>query len=194
MEAGQYFDLPIALQKASENDDNHINKETSRELNKIEINKDEVLQLNNNREICNDIETEIKTNNFVIQNNDKEVNQLNSPNTINIGKIEKIITLSDYDSLSPQDLLKYDKRTNMTFLKDTLISEHSLLSLLFQKSLKNPAFIRLLRLVFSLNIQNAFNALLITDDYIDQRANDPNKVIIKITLSSITSFTLYGIN
>jgi hypothetical protein len=194
MQVEQYFDLSIPLQKVSENDDNHTNKETSRELNKTEINKDDVLQLNNNAEVCKDKETETQTNNFMIPSNDKEVNQLNLHNTNNIEKSEKIISLSDYNSLLPQDLLKYDKRTNMTFLKDILISEHSLLSLLFQKSLKNPAFIRLLRLVFSLNIQFAFNALLITDDYIDQIANNPNKVIIKLTFSSTTSFTLYGIN
>jgi hypothetical protein len=179
MKAVQYFSPTPSLEKESQNnDENTRNKETSRELTPVQTNTANVLQLKDNGEISNDNQVGIQNNNFIIPDDVKETNVIYLHNTNNVEKTEKIISLLDYDALSPQDLLKYDNRTNSTFLKDTLTTEHSLLSLLFQKSLKNPAFIRLLQLVFSLSIQFAFNALLITDDDIDQRTNNPNKVIL----------------
>jgi hypothetical protein len=192
----QYFNLPSPSQKDIENENHKIvSGETSRDLMPVQINNaTDVLRLRDNNEIRSDNQVKIQNNNFMSQENAKEASDTHLKNTDNLKKSRKIIVLADYDALSPQELLKYDKRTTMTFLKDILTIEHSLLSLLFQRSLKNPAFIRLLQLTFSLSIQFAFNALLITDDYIDQRTNNPKKVIIKITFSSKVYYILYGIN
>jgi hypothetical protein len=91
-------------------------------------------------------------------------------------EIPKEITLLDYLSLNPVDLLKYDKRTSVGYLKDFLFVHHSLMNIIFYRSIKNPIFIRLIQFVFGLSTHFAVNALLFTDKYIDGRLADPNSV------------------
>lgn len=66
--------------------------------------------------------------------------------------------------------MKYDSRSFFKYMKDSLVEEHPLLNLLFKKSLKHPVDIRVLLFFTSFNITFATNALLFSDDYIDQRA------------------------
>jgi hypothetical protein len=93
-------------------------------------------------------------------------------------KLDNMMSIPDYEELSPKELLKYDNRTTKAYLIDMLIVEHSILSLVFRKSLKDPLFLRVLMLVFSLSMQFAFNALVYTDDVIDQRLLDKQNVSI----------------
>jgi hypothetical protein len=84
-------------------------------------------------------------------------------------KNHSMISIPDYDALSPRDLIQYDKRTPMAYFKDILIVDHTILSLIFRKSLKDPLFIRVVMLVFNLSMQFALNAMVYTDDVIDQK-------------------------
>jgi hypothetical protein len=93
-------------------------------------------------------------------------------------KLDNMISIPDYEELRPNELLKYDTRTTMAYLKDLLIVEHTILSLVFRKSLKDPLFIRVWMLVFCLSMQFAFNALVYTDAVIDQRQVDQQNVSI----------------
>jgi hypothetical protein len=91
-------------------------------------------------------------------------------------EVKNIITMLDYDCLLPNDSLKYDNRKNISYLKDILIIEHPLLSLIYKHSLLDPMFMRLLQLEFSLCMQVGINALLYSDAYIDQLHEAENSV------------------
>jgi hypothetical protein len=156
----------------TEKNEQHVNRETSRELKVIENNKD-VLQLKENDVLSSQIEI----NNFIVPENSSDNADIildNKNKNKQVNNITKIITLEDYEALNYIDSLKHDKRSNLNFFKDKLFVEHSLFSLIFKKSLKDPIYLRMLMTVFTLSLQFASNAILITDNFIDQS----NQVII----------------
>jgi hypothetical protein len=142
-----------------------------------------------NRSLTHDVENPLeKANHNMLQLRenkdpiitDREIinisHNYNAPTTKEIMHIDgvslpskKVITIPDYEELSPIELLKYDKRTTLHYLKDLMILDHPLLSLVFRKSLKDPMFMRILQMVFSFSMQFAINAMLYTDDVIDER-------------------------
>jgi hypothetical protein len=173
-------------------------KETSRELNKVENNK--VLQLKDNDLAIQKTENNQQINNYIVQ----DTTQVHADIILHNSKTsldEKIISVYDYEELNPADMIKYDKRTTYIFLKDKLITEHSLLSLIFKRSLKEPAFIRILKLNFSLSIQFALNGMLMTDDNITAIGNDSNIIdklwsqfgisLLSVFISSFLSFIVF---
>jgi hypothetical protein len=156
----------------------NFDKETSRELKEVEP-KNEVMNLKENgiQEISyTKVTPSIQTNNFIGNEKDMKTD-ITLCNKVAINQNEKIITVLDYDALDPKDLLIYDKRTTFKFFKDSLMLNHSLLTLIFKKSLKEPPFLMLLKLVFTLSMQFGLNAMFITDSVIDARADDPSKVL-----------------
>jgi hypothetical protein len=90
--------------------------------------------------------------------------------------ISKSISIPDYAELTPLELIKYDKRSTLTYFKDMMILNHKVLSLIFKRSLKAPLFIEMLKLVFSLSMLFAVNAMVYTDDVIDKRQVDMKDV------------------
>jgi hypothetical protein len=90
----------------------------------------------------------------------------------------RLATLLDYAELDPSDSLIYDKRNTKMFLKDKLILDHPILSLIWNKSIKEPLFLRILQLEFSFSLQFAINAMLYTDGYIDMRQEDSDSVCL----------------
>jgi hypothetical protein len=86
------------------------------------------------------------------------------------------ITIHDYDELGAMDIIEYDKRKFTKFLADELVMNHSIISLFFKKSLFDPVYIRIMKLIFQVSLQFCTNALLFTDDYIDARALNTQKV------------------
>jgi hypothetical protein len=155
-------------------------KETTRELKKDEVtltcenNQNNILKLkeneNENNHACNtNEERDIKMNNFVEENKDKAVAK---PEI----KINHIISYQDYKMLA-NDELHFDKRRFFTIFKEMLILDHSLISLLFKKSLFEPSFLRLIKFVFEINTQFTFCALLFTDSYIEDRLKYSHLVI-----------------
>jgi hypothetical protein len=86
------------------------------------------------------------------------------------------ISIPDYESLTPMDLLIYDKRSNFKYLTDILILEHPIISVILKRSLKDPLFLRLFKLLFSLSIVFGMNALTYTDSYIDMTQSNVDNV------------------
>jgi hypothetical protein len=90
-------------------------------------------------------------------------------------------TLRDYECLSPYDAVLCDRRTFKQLFWSILIEEHVVLSL-FQKTIMEPLWIRIVYFFFNLTLIFAINALFFTDDYIDKRANNPEAVYIYILI------------
>jgi hypothetical protein len=164
-----------------------IQQETSRELNNNNNNNDDD---NNNHQINNALhlkeneneqsnpKIERAVNNFFNQDTNPDKVIVTITNNTENQQNGKIITIRDYVELEPINALKYDNRTNFALFKDNLSTEHSLFSLLFKKSLRDPIYLRLAKLIFTLSMQFTFNAMLITDNDIDANTNDPSRVII----------------
>ena len=89
--------------------------------------------------------------------------------------------LHDYSLLEPQETLKYDKRGFWRYILDSLISEHPVVSL-FKKSIFNPFFIRITFFIYSVVIGFGFNAMLYTDEYIDQKADTDKETRVKYNI------------
>jgi hypothetical protein len=156
--------------KETEKGEQQVNQETSRELKVVENNKD-VLALKDNEVPSSQVEV----NNYIVPENSPDNHDIIVDNKNQQEKnITKIITLEDYEALDYIDSIKHDKRSNLKFFKDKLFVEHSLFSLIFKKSLKDPVYLRMLQTVFTLSLQFASNAILITDNFIDQS----NQVIL----------------
>jgi hypothetical protein len=170
VEAQVYFDI----KKRIENKEQSEQKETTRELKEVVNidNKDILILQGNNNDVndnaINNEHNEIKINNFITES----VKVTPSPVTE-----KKLITIKDYEELECEELY-LDERNFMTMLKDLLVLDHSLISLVYKRSLFDPAFIRLNQFAFECSLQFCFNALLFTDSYIDQRATSPNRVTI----------------
>jgi hypothetical protein len=147
---------------------NENEKETDREL-KDENNNGEgrvvTLQLKENINTDNKEENSVKVNNFTGDENDTNIQK----ETKNIPQLKtQLVTFKDYKLLKPEQLF-YDRRTFLQGLKDLLIKKHQIISLLFQRSLFEPCFLRYIKLLFELNLQFALCAMLFTDSYIEKR-------------------------
>jgi hypothetical protein len=135
----------------------------------IEGKEGEVLNLKENVQAITSERNNININNSAhnTHNNQPEVAQ---------PVFKRPITISDYEELDPKELLEFDQRTTLTYLKDLMILEHTILSLFFFKSLKFPLFMRVLKVVFNISMQFAVNAMLYTDDVIDARQTNKENV------------------
>jgi hypothetical protein len=87
------------------------------------------------------------------------------------------ITLKDYAELYPNEINMFDLRSFLTYTKDELFIKHALLTVLFKKSILDPAVIRCTSLVLEICACFVANALTFTDSYIDKRSQNPFKVI-----------------
>jgi hypothetical protein len=114
----------------------------------------------------------IKLNNFIGNDNIK----LQTDTKLEENK-PKFISLEDYESLEPLKLF-CDKRPFLTMFKDLLIQDHSLISLIFKRSLFDPFFIRLAKFVFEIHMQFVFNAVLFDDSLIEARIDNVQAVYI----------------
>jgi hypothetical protein len=145
-------------------------------------NEDALLQLAENQK---NIELENKKtiyNNFIERTKIVE----KSPETVvkseeSPSDVKNIYSLLDYSSLSPKDSLKYDNRNTIKFIKDRLIADHTIINLIFNYSLREPRFIRVINLVFSLSMQLAINSMLYTDSYIEDLLAQTNQVNVFLT-------------
>jgi hypothetical protein len=97
------------------------------------------------------------------------------------------ITLKDYEKLSLDEIIKYDNRGFFTFMKDHILDGHILLSI-FKKSLVEPIYIRVILLVYIISMSFAFNAICFSDDYINSRASEPERVRDSFFYSVIYEF------
>jgi hypothetical protein len=167
----------------------------SSDRNKDKVNNNDILNLNikpdTNIDPRNDEDDVVKHNNFIdgISHNDKSFNQSyeNRNQQEAKGKNENVvynspITIHDYEELGAMDVIEYDKRKFTKYLEDELVMNHRIISLFFKKSLFDPFYIRLIKLIFQVSLQFCTNALLFTDDYIDARAINTQKVYLAYNL------------
>jgi hypothetical protein len=163
IDAHIYFNENIEIKREDQ-------KETTREL-KAEVenieNKNNLALKENKGQVQEQVIENInncQVNNFIVLTN-KEEKIDDKQNTTHNPKFH-IITIKDYETLEP-DQLYFDKRSFMVMLKDSLVFDHALISLFFKRSLVDPAFLRLIKFVFELSLQLAFNALFYTDGNIE---------------------------
>lgn len=83
------------------------------------------------------------------------------------------ITLKDYDELNPYEAMIYDKRSFAVLFFDHLKKENILFNLLFNYSVIEPLWIRIIMFYFQLSLMFASSAFFFSDDYIDARASLP---------------------
>src|SRR5690606_23274877 len=115
-------------------------------------------------------------NNFVISNANTSLNLKTINQDTNVYTNE--ITIKDYENLSAKETILYDKRPFFKYIKDELIRSHKLVGIMFKRSLLTPHYITISKLVFELSLQFALNAILFSDYYIDERVNQPLRVIL----------------
>jgi hypothetical protein len=148
--------------------DNHL------KTNTINTNEDlNIMKLNDNKFMDNN--SDVLQNNY-IQNSaeiDKQFNQhdiisteMNPYLRLNLYTPEHI-TLKDLSSLTEDEKLKFDRRTCCQYFKDTLVSHHTLFSLM-KYSILDLSCVRSAKFVFMINQIIGFNAILYFDDYIEK--------------------------
>jgi hypothetical protein len=99
-------------------------------------------------------------NNFVARRDDVDVTH--NENTILAGGI-KIITMRDYECLTPEEMFIYDKRNLLQYLGDNLIRRNLILSVIFKHSIIDPVYIRIAKIIFSFSMLFGTNAFLLSN-------------------------------
>lgn len=89
---------------------------------------------------------------------------------------QKFFTRKDYEHLNPYDSLKYDKRSFMELYTDFLLEDHSIYNLLYNDSIIEPLWLRVMNFITELNINFTMSALFFSDDYIESRISLPKNV------------------
>jgi hypothetical protein len=166
-------DKNMSLKSSNDNQ-----KETTRELKDNEVSGENNNKIDFKSKENEQVEVrgEIQINNFIAFQSEAHIKDTKKAE---IQPVEKIFTFKDYEELEP-DQLYYDERTFFQTFKDSIVREHSLLNLLFMKSLLEPAFLRIIKFIYTLSLQFAFSAVLFTDSYIEKRIIAHNKVINNI--------------
>jgi hypothetical protein len=148
--------------------DNYL--KTNTDNNNEDLN---IMKLNDNKFMDNN--SDVLQNNY-IQNstvNDKQFNQhdiisteMNPDLRLNLS-ISEHITLKDLSSLTEDEKLKFDRRTCCQYIKDALVTYHTLFSLM-KYSILDLSCVRCAKFVFMINQILGFNAILYFDDYIEK--------------------------
>jgi hypothetical protein len=111
----------------------------------------------------------IKENQDEIDNTQK-VNNTNKDYPVNIQNP----TYRDLEEMNFKELLIYEKRSFFKYFWVYWTSEHILLAIFLNKSLRIPIFIRTTLLIISIILDFAFNAFFYSDEYISKRAEYNN--------------------
>jgi hypothetical protein len=98
-----------------------------------------------------------------------------------INPLLKQITIKDYEFLSVEDSMKYNKRTFFKYLWDGLVHRHRLISIFSKHSIVDPFYLRLSRFMFDISLIFGLNAMTYSDSYIELRALSTDKVFSYIT-------------
>jgi hypothetical protein len=159
---------------SEEKDDQNNNPRTLIQVEHEHTTNENILQLADNK-INNNEGNDIKNNNFINQPSSVDITPKQTVG-FETAPSDAIYSILDYSNLKPKDSLKYDNRNIVTFIKDKLIADHTIINLIFNCSLREPKFIRIINLIFTLSMQLAINAMLYTDSYIEDLINNTNQV------------------
>jgi hypothetical protein len=102
------------------------------------------------------------------------ISQVNRRNS----KIFTEITMRDYESLTLEEMIVYDKRSFMAYLKHSIIRHNLVFSIILKHSMLDPIYVRIAKLIFSISLIFGTNAMLFDEYYIDRRAAGGYMVII----------------
>jgi hypothetical protein len=111
----------------------------------------------------------------------------------NDNKRSRVITINDYFALAPIDSLIYDKRTTLQYIKDNMILQHPIVSLIFKRSFIDPLFLRILQQTFGLTLKFGINAMLYTDGYLDARTDSEVEPDFFYSLKNELDKTIFGL-
>lgn len=127
---------------------------------------------NNNTKV---VENKIKTPTFRKINNKSNIANKRCENVEEFQLDTKsstskpVLTLKDYETMKFEDLILYDKRSFVTYFIQTFMIEHSILEIIFIRSLLIPKLIRILLLFSCFSIDFTLNAVFYSDDYISSK-------------------------
>jgi hypothetical protein len=163
-------DLNTSRNFKAENDEANINNPDVLKL-KENINNSENITIENKTEI-------ITANNEAIRNNYMELNPGQEVQTVTKNNTNTIhqVTMRDYESLILNERLTYDNRALFTYLKDIIVRYNLVISLFYKDSIVDPSYIRVAKLFFQVNLIFTTNSILFTENYIELRASNDNRV------------------
>jgi hypothetical protein len=166
-------DLNTSRNFKVENDETNVNNPDVLKL-KENINNSENITIEN-KTAHNNNNNEAILNNYMGLNPSQEVQTVTETNKT---KNTHQITMRDYESLTLNERLTYDNRTLFTYLKDIIVRYNLVVSLFYKNSIADPSYIRVAKLFFLANLIFTTNSILFTEDYIELRANNDNRVSI----------------
>jgi hypothetical protein len=165
-------DLNTSRNFKAENDEANINNPNVLKL-KENINNSENITIENKTDLIT-ANNEAILNNYIELNPSQEVQTVTetnkTKNTINQ------VTMRDYESLILNERLTYDNRALFTYLKDIIVRYNLVISLFYKDSIVDPSYIRVAKLFFLANLIFATNSILFTENYIELRASNDNRV------------------
>jgi hypothetical protein len=138
------------------------------EIDNIELNKTAEYEKPNEKNIH-------IHNNFVDQKN-ASVELPKNFDVIPLSLTPTAVTMRDYESLSLVERVAYDNRSFSTYLWNNISRTNLLVSIFYKHSIIDPIHIRIAKLIFQISLIFGTNAILFTDYYIEQRANENDKV------------------
>jgi hypothetical protein len=197
--------LPSDTERAAKTDVENIlqlkdNDNLSKTNSQNEV-EDKTVAVNKLDKANNVDNMEIVDNVDSANNADKHINTVENGNTQNIVVTDKknvdeapakVLTIQDYEELTPLQGLTFDRRTAFQYLKDLMIIEHPVASIIFKRSFIDPPFLQILKETFKLSLQFGINAMLYTDGYIDQSQSQQsdgetvnNSILYRIILFTV---------
>jgi hypothetical protein len=129
-------------------------------------------------------EQKATTNNYMVNDDFSKPTKLG--NCIMKPRETRVISVEDYEELDHDLAIELDQRSALKYLWDMLVLEHSFISLIFKRSIIDPAFLRVVKLVFALSMQFAINAMFFTDQMISNRIGNQSSVINSIIYRMIS--------
>lgn len=159
------------------------------------IEKSERLNENNNQTTFPKLNNKIKKRLTKILEAPETVSNLNktkvsSKKTMDMNELKlgayKSLTMKDYEEMTFDQLIIYDKRSFFKYYFDTILEEHCILEIIFKRSLVYPKLFRTSLLFFSFSLDFALNAIFYSDSYISARHSTAVSTDIDVTSFAYT--------
>jgi len=102
-------------------------------------------------------------------------------------QISNSFTLKDYDYMTIDDLLVFDKRGFFKFYWDSILTRHDFLRAFIYKTALIPFSIRIILFFLQISVAFALNAIFYSDSYISEK----NKVVLTTKMVIILFFIIW---
>lgn len=172
----------IASNNNQINDGNFVNNlfgENRNIIREDQIHNQNEIQEHNYDNISNNQENDLNNpnnNNNIQANNDYNTNREDIANFFHDDVLpHEPKTHADLANLPQILALKYDNRNFIEFFWDQFKEKQEILNLILIKSIKEPFFLRLIRLLFGISLDFAFNTYFFNDTDVDKQAEIKEK-------------------